>query len=655
MKTNQISLLFSQQSHHLYHTDLLILSLTPNQRAEIDREIETRAVPLQPLSGEVLEKVLEFGVLPGSVWRKLVLQGLMGYLPLPISIQPRDGRLISYTHLISSEHVNKAPAASTDQSYSRRVERDEQSKRYQCPGRVYQISLYSPSGDLHVLLNAYEDFQISPKGKVSRLEASSRLRVALLEGEGETEQSKVLTCSLRSSFILKDLLIFMEKNQELHIITSPAPHQEMLINTGEETDGRFDASCLTTAELQQHWRAVKQEIRRVELLFDIPSAKVIDKTISKYVVYTVVVLRSGSYDSEQVEIWRRYSDFLHLHQQLLLEFREEIEDVAMPKKKLTGNLCPEIITERRVALRDYLTQLYSLRCVRKSKAFQDFFTHQELKTAYILLRGGRFLQALEGLQKVLILQEKLASDDPTLVVPTLCAILVCQRDLQDFEAALQTGRRALPTVRRYELFRYQGPLLEMLVDLGYSLGLPVAQIQEELRRVQDSLYGQGSQMSLKELVVQEFFMQRGLDAEQKQQLDEEERRIISDEHWFLDLPELKAKENHIIEERSFVPCEDLVYGRMSFKGFNPEVEKLMITMNAPREEDEEEDEEDMSRMEMDITDEEMAKRYETLVESMRKKFAKKRERSASASRGEDVNCNVITDVQPKRAFLKPQD
>lgn len=38
------------------------------------------------------------------------------------------------------------------------------------------------------------------------------------------------------------------------------------------------------------------------------------------------------------------------------------------------------------------------------------------------------------------------------------------------------------------------------------------------------------------------FMQRRLDAETKKQLEEDERRIISDEHWYLDLPELKAKE-----------------------------------------------------------------------------------------------------------------
>uniref|UniRef100_A0A9J7XT49 M-phase phosphoprotein 6 n=1 Tax=Cyprinus carpio carpio TaxID=630221 RepID=A0A9J7XT49_CYPCA len=70
-------------------------------------------------------------------------------------------------------------------------------------------------------------------------------------------------------------------------------------------------------------------------------------------------------------------------------------------------------------------------------------------------------------------------------------------------------------------------------------------------------------------VLRMKFMQRGLDAELKQQLEEEEKRIVSDEHWSLDLPE-----NHIIEERSCVPCEDLVYGRMSFSSFNPEVESV---------------------------------------------------------------------------------
>uniref|UniRef100_A0A3Q4BRU1 Uncharacterized protein n=1 Tax=Mola mola TaxID=94237 RepID=A0A3Q4BRU1_MOLML len=148
------------------------------------------------------------------------------------------------------------------------------------------------------------------------------------------------------------------------------------------------------------------------------------------------------------------------------------------------------------------------------------------------------------------------------------------------------------------------------------------------------------------------FMQRGLDAETKKQLEEDEKRIISDEHWYLDLPEPKAKENLIIEEKSFVPCEDLIYGRISFKGFNAEVEKLMALMN-PKDEDEEEEEE-VSRMQTDVTDEEMALRYESLIGSIKKKFAKKRDRTATAAAEDDVNQNVV-ESGTKRVFLKPQD
>ncbi|XP_058501304.1 M-phase phosphoprotein 6 isoform X1 [Solea solea] len=137
------------------------------------------------------------------------------------------------------------------------------------------------------------------------------------------------------------------------------------------------------------------------------------------------------------------------------------------------------------------------------------------------------------------------------------------------------------------------------------------------------------------------FMQRGLDEETKKQLEEEEKRIISDEHWYLDVPELKSTESQIIEVDSFVPCEDLIYGRMSFRGFSPDVEKLM-KLNGKGEE-EEEKEEDESRMKTDVTDEEMALRYESLVESMKKKFVRKRERSS------------LDDTNRKRVFVKPQD
>ena len=76
------------------------------------------------------------------------------------------------------------------------------------------------------------------------------------------------------------------------------------------------------------------------------------------------------------------------------------------------------------------------------------------------------------------------------------------------------------------------------------------------------------------------FMQRGLDSGTKKQLEKEERKMISDEHWYLDLLEWKEKESVTIDEQSFSLCEDLLYGRMSFRGFNPEVETLMLPMNS---------------------------------------------------------------------------
>uniref|UniRef100_A0A8C9L4T4 M-phase phosphoprotein 6 n=1 Tax=Pavo cristatus TaxID=9049 RepID=A0A8C9L4T4_PAVCR len=147
------------------------------------------------------------------------------------------------------------------------------------------------------------------------------------------------------------------------------------------------------------------------------------------------------------------------------------------------------------------------------------------------------------------------------------------------------------------------------------------------------------------------FMQRGLDSQTKKQLDEEEKKIISDEHWYLDLPDLKEKESYIIEERSFMPCEDLLYGRMSFKGFNPEIEKLMVQLNSKSKKEEIEEDD---KMEADVSDEEMARRYETLVGTIGKKFLKKRDQRVLHDEDEEENSNT----RPKKArkmFLKPQD
>ncbi|NXF29042.1 MPH6 phase, partial [Nyctibius bracteatus] len=148
------------------------------------------------------------------------------------------------------------------------------------------------------------------------------------------------------------------------------------------------------------------------------------------------------------------------------------------------------------------------------------------------------------------------------------------------------------------------------------------------------------------------FMQRGLDSQTKKQLEDEDSHIVTEEHWYLDLPDLKEKESFIIEERSFMLCEDLLYGRMSFKGFNPEIEKLMIQMNSKckKEENEVDD-----KMEADVSDEEMARRYETLVGTIGKKFLRKRDQRVLQNEDEDGNSNTRPSKKSKKKFLKPQD
>ncbi|XP_044050008.1 sorting nexin-20 [Siniperca chuatsi] len=264
-------------------------------------------------------------------------------------------------------------------------------------------------------------------------------------------------------------------------------------------------SSLTTKELQQNWRAVKQRERPVRLLFEIPSTRIIEQSLSRHVVYEIVVMRSGSFDSRRVSVERRYSDFSRFHHKLLEEFSEELEEVLLPRKVLTGNFSPEIISERRLALQDYLAKLYAVRCVRQSPHFAKFFTEQEQKRGHSLLRAGQFRPAVEQLQTALEIEEKLLPwQKPTLVVPTLSALAVCYRDLEEPEQAFAAAQRALPAVRRYGLKPHRAALLELLVDVGYQLGRPVAQLQEELTVLRDAERGEVSSRSLKELVVQEF-------------------------------------------------------------------------------------------------------------------------------------------------------
>lgn len=260
---------------------------------------------------------------------------------------------------------------------------------------------------------------------------------------------------------------------------------------------------MTTRELQEYWRNEKGCRKPVKLLFEIASARIEERKVSKFVMYQIVVIQTGSFDNTKAILERRYSDFQKLQKTLLKTFSEEIEDIAFPKKRLVGNFTQEMISERKLAFKEYLSQLYGIRCVRRSREFIDFLTRPELQEAFGCLRAGQYTKALDILVHAVPLQEKLAGHCPALVVPALCAQLVCHRELERPLEAFAAGQRALELLHAREGHRYYAPLLDAMIHLAYALGKDFVSLQE---RLEDSQLRRATSWSvtLKELAVREY-------------------------------------------------------------------------------------------------------------------------------------------------------
>ncbi|KAF2881375.1 hypothetical protein ILUMI_24818 [Ignelater luminosus] len=124
------------------------------------------------------------------------------------------------------------------------------------------------------------------------------------------------------------------------------------------------------------------------------------------------------------------------------------------------------------------------------------------------------------------------------------------------------------------------------------------------------------------------FMKKTKERVEKEEDDAEGQAMYSSEI----TEEMKQSGNINFSQVSIVGCKDLIEGRLSFKGMNPEIEKLMNDEYAKKLDEAE------KRKEKDVTDTEMAKGYSTLVDTMDKKFQNKKQRNTN-----------------KKKFLKPAD
>lgn len=137
---------------------------------------------------------------------------------------------------------------------------------------------------------------------------------------------------------------------------------------------------------------------------------------------------------------------------------------------------------------------------------------------------------------------------------------------------------------------------------------------------------------LSKTILEMKFMKRTKDKVLKEEDDAKGRAMYSNEI----TEKMLANDCPYIVEPSYMPCEDLNDGRFSFRGMNPEIERLLEQEEAARQAAIEKD------VKQDVSDADMTVYYGNVIKSIEKKFqSKNRRRKHQLS-------------EPKNDFKKPK-
>lgn len=98
-------------------------------------------------------------------------------------------------------------------------------------------------------------------------------------------------------------------------------------------------------------------------------------------------------------------------------------------------------------------------------------------------------------------------------------------------------------------------------------------------------------------------------------------------------------------------CENLIEGRLSFLGMNPELERLLELERVAKNPNYD------NSHEVDVTDQEMAAYKSSLIQTMASKFAKKNpnKRDQKMKWESEDKDNSTPAAKKKKKFLKPKD
>lgn len=297
---------------------------------------------------------------------------------------------------------------------------------------------------------------------------------------------------------------------------------------------------MLTRQLQDGWRILRgagsasHRRQTDDLLFEVTDASVVTDGASKYVLYTIHVIRSGGSDKTPAVITRRYSDFQRLHATLRRNYGDQMERVSFPRKKLRRNFTAETIAKRSRAFEQYLSHLCSLPVLQGAPSVRQFFYLSDLQAGQLLIRAGRFQEALGPLLNAKRLQDKLGwasyhdneSESPPTAsshwLYTLVGLSSCFQEVEQLEEArencdhalrlllaaearagsddrpLPPQDRPLPPQPRSLLL----PLLQAVIRLSWQTGRDKQRWEEHLQRWEGQGAGPDDQVTVRDFLVQ---------------------------------------------------------------------------------------------------------------------------------------------------------
>ncbi|NXY77635.1 SNX21 protein, partial [Glareola pratincola] len=262
-------------------------------------------------------------------------------------------------------------------------------------------------------------------------------------------------------------------------------------------------SSLLTRQLQELWRKSRGNLAPQRLLFEVTSASVVSERSSKYVLYTIYLIRSGRFDKAPAAITRRYSDFERLNRRLRCRFGCDMAGIAFPRKRLRRNFTAETIAKRSRAFEQFLSHLHSIAEIRRSPEFLEFFFLQDLRVAQRLTCTGMYREALATWANAYRLQDRLGVCSSGRFLLTLAGLAVCHQELDELGEAHGCCEQALQLLETQGSHPLLGPFLQAHVHLAWKVGKDKRRSEARLQDLREAGPPLQQQPTLKECLIKE--------------------------------------------------------------------------------------------------------------------------------------------------------